>query len=450
MRTLRPWTVLSLLAACLIPLLHMAILWPWFEDLPKWDQWSMIEVWEAHFAGRPVLPLLLAPYNGHLNVLPRLVFYGLGLVTGWSLRTEMVLLELLAAGTAAVLILMLRDSGERFLLLAAPVTLLVFSMGQYGSFLSGYGIGQHLCQLALTATIFVLTRPRISGRHVAAALVTAAIATFSWGSGVLAWPLGGVALLVRMRRRWGLLILWGSCMLAAALVVRQGAGPMASPFSVLTGSRFAVFALTLIGRPVSPQGFPEAGSVLVLGSAAVTALVLLLVWTWTLRQPLVLLRWGLLGISGLSAAGLIAVPRSPGSPEIALSTHYSCATYPAFLAALVLACCCLWAAMDGPATPGERRMAGAALVILFGLLAGRELLLARQLIPVLRNWAEISRTVGIRLQEGTITDDEIRRALHPDVHLVRRGNALLRRHRLALYRNLPASGIFTHSPSTEI
>jgi hypothetical protein len=134
------------------------------------------------------------------------------------------------------------------------------------------------------------------------------------------------------------------------------------------------------------------------------------------------------------------VPRSPGSLESALSTHYSCATYPVFLSMLVLASCCLWAAMDRAATPGERRMAGAALVLLFGLLAGRELLLARQLVPVLRSWAEISRNVGLRLQEGTITDDEIRGALHPDAQLVRRGNALLRRHRLALYRNAPLSG----------
>src|SRR6185295_16775542 len=71
---------LSLALAAAIPALCLAKLWPFLGEMPTWDEWSVVEVWSAHYGGRPVLPLLLAPYNGHYNLLPRFIFYGLGLL----------------------------------------------------------------------------------------------------------------------------------------------------------------------------------------------------------------------------------------------------------------------------------------------------------------------------------------------------------------------------------
>jgi len=69
----RAIAVVSLTIAAAIPLLQFALLFPMTLGIPSWDQWSEIEVWAAHYEHRPVLPLLLKPYNGHYNVLPALI-----------------------------------------------------------------------------------------------------------------------------------------------------------------------------------------------------------------------------------------------------------------------------------------------------------------------------------------------------------------------------------------
>jgi hypothetical protein len=411
-------------------------MYPWNDGIPRWDQWNEIAVWEAHYEGRPVLPLILERYNGHIIALPRLITFGLGLLTDWSLRAELLVLYLLAMATAAVFILMLRDSGERALLLAAPVTLLVFSVGQYASFLTSYAIGQHLCQLGIASTIFAMTRPRLSWPHLVAASVAAAVATFSWGGGLLAWPLGGVALLLRIPRRWPIWLVWGALSLAAAgVVVRQGTG-LPPLWYILSHPDFALFALTLLGKPICSQPFPPASMALFAGIVLAVVLSPILLWAGRLRQPLLLLRWGLLGASGVGAAILIALAR-PGPLEHALAPHYSAATYPLALSLMVLLCHVLWAWMDRSPTRAGRLAAGAAVLLFLSLVGARELLLAHRLVPTLASWAQISRELGDRFKESRATDQEIQTYFHPDLELVRHGRDVLRRHRLAMYRDSP-------------
>lgn len=438
MGTLRFWTTFSLLCAAAIPLVSLALFFPWVDELPRWDQWGLVEAWEAHFAGRPVLPVLLEPYNGHMNVAPRALFFVLGLATRWSLRTEVLLGYLLASSLAAVLILMLRDSGERFLLLAAPVTLQVFSLLHSTNFTTGYAVGQHLCQLGIAATIFALTRPRISGLHVTTAALAAALATFSWGSGVIAWPLGTLILLARMRWLWTSWIVWGGLMMAALLAVRKGSGHIPPLSYVLHEPSYALFGLAVLGKPISPWGFPTPPVGLLLGVLVTAATTATAVWVLTLRQPpLLLLRWGLLGVSGLGAAVLIALGRAWSPLSQALAPQYAVASYFLPLSLLVLLSHCLWTTRDLSASRPVRWAGGAALALLLAAVAGRELCLVRNMLPTLRVSREDNRQIVDKVRKGSITDEEIRKALHPDPQLVRHGLTVLRRHRMALYRNLP-------------
>lgn len=437
MKTLRFWTTLSLLCAAAIPLASLALFFPWTDDIPRWDQWPLVEMWEAHFSGQPVLPVLLEPYNNHMNVVPRALCFALGLVTRWSLRAEILACYLLATCLAAVLLLMLRDSGERFLLLAAPVTLLVFSMNQYASFLTSYALGQHLCQLGIAVTIFSLTRPRISGLHLGTAALAAALATFSWGSGVLAWPLGALILLVRMRRSWAGWALWGGLAAVSILLFQKGSGSLAGLPGILRQPHYALFGLTLIGKPVSPWGFPEASLALVLGILLLVAFTATLVRAWELGPPLLLLRWGLLGASGMGAATLIAIGRGWAPLEQALSPQYVSATYFLALSLLVLLSHCLWTIRDRSGSRPVRWASGTAVVLLLAAAGVRELGFVRNTLPTLRQWHQLTLPAADKVRKGTITDDEIRRTLHPDVELVRQGLIVLRRHRLAVYRDLP-------------
>ncbi|HWW61292.1 MAG TPA: hypothetical protein VN181_07990, partial [Thermoanaerobaculia bacterium] len=210
---LRRGIIASLVVAIVIPLAFTAIVFPLTVDVPQYDEWSRIPLLEAYYEHRPVLPLILQPYNGHIIAVPRAILLVTAVATHWNLRAEILLCYLVAFTTCAVLVLMLRDSGRHTLLLAAPVTMMVFSFMNFAVFLNAFPLCEHLCLLGLVATIFALTRPAISGRHVAAAMFAAAIATFSWGGGIVVWPIGAVALLARCR--WVSVTTWCAPAIAA-------------------------------------------------------------------------------------------------------------------------------------------------------------------------------------------------------------------------------------------
>jgi hypothetical protein len=399
-------------------------------------------IWEAHYQGRPVLPLLVTPYNGHLNVLPRFLFYGLGLITHWNVRIEVLVSFLLVVCTAAVLLLMLRDSGEELLLLAVPVTAVVFSFSQFENFLSGYPLGQLLSQLAATLTVFLLTRPRLTALHVAAGAAAAVVATFSWGAGLMAWPVGLAAVGFRLWRRPWLPAAWGVLMLACALLVKRGAVGAGAVGLAALRTLDIPFCLALLGKPMEPHAFPEFAAAGRMGLLLLAAFFAVLGVTLGARRWLLALRWGLLAALTLGGAVLITLARSKTGPGQALASHYVTACYPLALALLVLASQMVLGWGGGPPAPSAPSAAGPRLrrvvtALLVTALACLPLVSvavqSRETFLTVGSWVGSSNANDRKLLAGTITDDEIRSSLHPDVPLVRRGIALLREHRLALF-----------------
>lgn len=426
----------SCVAACAIPVASFILAFPLANPLPRWDQWALIPLWEAHCAGRPVLPHLLEPYNNHLNVVPRILLYGIGVLTGWDLRVEVVIVYLLACATAATLVRMLSEEEGRLLLLAAPVTALVFSFAQYETFLTGFHVGQHLEQLALTVTVFLVTRPRLTPWHALGAAVAAAVATFSWGGGLLAWPLGLAALAVRRWRRPGLAALWIVPAALCLLTVKRGAFgaqpvSMADVFHLLD----PMFVLTMSGRAVTPHGFPHPSEALKTGAVLALAFALGLAWAWVSRRRLLGLRWGLLGASAFANAALVSITRSRAGLEHAVLSHYATATYPLAVAVLVLAGCALLAHVTAPASRLRQGTAALLLGCLIAATAWQVEKASRETFFALRGWYAFSVAIDEKLIAGTVTDQEIQTALHPDTQLVRRGTESLRRCGLAVFRH---------------
>src|SRR5688572_17411679 len=76
--------VLSVALAVVVPAAMMIQLFPLTSDMPAWDQWTIVPIFEAHYSGRAVLPLLLAPYNRHYNCLPRFLMYRMGVLSRWD------------------------------------------------------------------------------------------------------------------------------------------------------------------------------------------------------------------------------------------------------------------------------------------------------------------------------------------------------------------------------
>jgi hypothetical protein len=282
----------------------------------------------------------------------------------------------------------------------------------FAVFLNAFPLCEHLCLLGLVVTIFALARPAISGRHVAGAMLAATIATFSWGGGIVAWPIGAVALLAR--RRWGSLITWCAPAVAAAFIVRSKAGPLHMP----TWS----FVTAVLGKPLSWRMFPDLQWVFIAGAILLFVFVTVCVCVWMTGERLTLLRWGLFGAAAIAMAITIAAARG-STPSQALAPHYALMTFPLFVSTLVLAFQAIV----------KRPIAYTIAALLLAVIPVREMFLARECIPVLRGWSRAEKQAAQKLLAGTATRKETD-LFHPDVLLLRHGLEVLQRYRLGPYR----------------
>lgn len=421
---------LSVAGAAAVPVLSFLCLCPLVPDLPTWDQWSLVPLWQAHFDGEPVVPLLLEPYNGHLNLLPRLVFFGVGGLSGWNVHLEVVLSYLAACGTLALLLAMLGRHGRRGWLLALPVSAQVFSFLQYENFLSGYPFGQNLSQFLVTLAVFLISGPQVGRGTLFGAGAASAAATLSWGAGLSAWYVGLAGLLLRRPRRWRHVGAWFGCTLAMTTLVKLAAG---GSFGVVAWSRVLPFFLALLGKAWSPWGTPSFELAVALGAGALLLFTLLAAWSLH-RAYERELSWILLGLSAFASAGLVSFGRSEAGLAQALASHYVTATYPLVIACMTLGFLLLFRLAD------LRRNLRPWLVALAlggaGLAVVQAGAVSWELLPVLRGWSAIIDHNSLEIVRGTATDTQIQASHHPTPELVRAGTEVLRDHRLAWFRCL--------------
>jgi hypothetical protein len=408
------------------PLLAFAIGFPKSRNAPTWDQWSLVSTFDAIDRGQPIARLLFEPYNGQHHPVARALMVGLGRLTHWNVRAEIALTYVLAAATLGLLLRLVWETDRRLLILAAPIAALVYSPHQYETFLSGYPMGQQLQQLLWTAALFVCTRRCLSGWHAIAAAGLALCAALSWAAGLTAWGVGFLALAVRRRDRPIWAAAWGLATVALTVAARE-AGRSAGPMAL---AKAPAFLLVLLGRELSPVGWPSADLALALGLGFCVALTSVL--TLTGRRLLgALFPWALCAAGTLAGVAMIAAGRASVGLDQALSSHYSTVVYPAAVATLVIAGKLLLDRSDNFSTDGprwaSRTLAPAILGLASLLLVGQQALAARQILPTLDGWVTLSRQRFERLRAGEATDEDIHGSFHPDADLVRREARTLHR-----------------------
>lgn len=417
---------ISLGVAIAYPLLAFAIGFPMSRNAPTWDQWSLVPIFDALDRGQPIARLLLEPYNGQHHPVARSLMVGLGRLTDWNVRAEIALSYVLAAAILGLLLRLVWETDRRLLILAAPIAALVYSPHQFETFLSGYPMGQQLQQLLWTAVLVACTRQRLSGWHAIAAAALALCSTLSWAAGLTAWGVGFLALAVRRRDRPIWIAAWGLAAVALTIAARE-AGRSAGPMAL---AKAPAFLLVLLGRELSPVGWPSAelAQAIGLGFCAALASVLALAGRRLLGA---LLPWALCATGSLGGAAMISAGRASAGLGQALSSHYSTVVYPAAVATLVIAAKLLLDRSDSLSVAGSRwaspTLAPTILGMVSLLLVGQQALAARQILPTLHGWVILTSQRFERLKAGEATDQDIHGSFHPDAELVRREARTLRR-----------------------
>ena len=429
--------VLSLALAIVVAVAMVLALFPLTSDMPAWDQWAVVPIFEAHYSGQPVLPLLLAPHNGHYNCLPRFLMYGMGVLSRWDTRLEALLGFGWAACTLGLFLRMLWESSPRLLILAAPFAAWVFSALQFPNFLNGFGSGQLLAQLAAILALYLLTDPEAGRWRFGLALLCAAAAFLSHGAGLALAPAGLVGLLLVGRRRsWARVGAW---LLMTALGAGLGLLGGRNTHIVVNWRRVPAFALALLGRPFTFELAPSPARTVILGALVIVVLGAVIGWTlWrdgAAKRDL-LVRWGCVALMVVGVAGLVATRHSRAPVDLPLDPHYVTSTYPVGLALLVLIVERLRASALA-VTSGRRWPLAVVVFACCVAPLAEQAIAAYRIVPTLRAWKARGDRVSRRMALGTATDQEILGALYNDAADVRSAVPFLRSQRLAWFAHAP-------------
>ena len=214
-------TGLAALLALSPPLFLARLIWRYGVDIPYADEWLWTPfLFKAHEHSL-TLADLFAQHNEHRYFFPKLLLLILAPLTSGNTKGAMFFSLGLAALTSAALWYLLQRTvpitANKRLLLLTVFNLVLFSPVQWENWMWGYQFVLFFCNLLLAAGICVSISRYSLRTKFFLCLAIAAVATFSFGGGILAWPLTfPLALALEPSLRKSKIIGWLSAWLCAA------------------------------------------------------------------------------------------------------------------------------------------------------------------------------------------------------------------------------------------
>ena len=169
-------------------------------NIPVWDAWHNVRLFDLLFTGKLQFSDLFQDVNGHRLLFPRIIILTLGYFSGYDTRYEILINLLLGFSIFLVFKFYILDNLKLNLLnqvaLGAVTAILLFSFVQYENWYFGWEICYFLAIFASLASIAMLSQS--TGMHkLFIATLLAIVASFSFANGLLVWPIGLLLLIFR-------------------------------------------------------------------------------------------------------------------------------------------------------------------------------------------------------------------------------------------------------------
>ena len=173
-------------------------------SVPYDDDWNFIPTVAKFYNHSLSFTDLWTPINEHRPVLYKMIRLNIIRFTSWDVTYELLFTILLA-----ILIFFFVFSETRKIFQKVhiasiwpyvAISIMIFSLNQFESWLLGGQFSVFLCLLAFLAGMKFLARGNLLFSHFTLAVLAGIISTFSFGYGVLFWPLG-LLFLVGKRKR---------------------------------------------------------------------------------------------------------------------------------------------------------------------------------------------------------------------------------------------------------
>ena len=331
----------ALFMAGLIPAILLVIcVSKYAVNVPYGDEWliiPLIEKWQNH---QLTFADIFQQHNEHRIAIPKLIYLAFAQLTHWNLQAEMFFSIALCIGTSVGLYLLLQRTVRlprtQVLLLWIVCNALIFSPTQAENWLWGFQLQVFIPNLCLVAALVAVSaEPGSLTRWTLAAGLTV-IATFSFGNGLVLWPVLSLFMLLRRDRRT-LLIGWAvlCSIVVAVYFVHYLPAPKSRP---VTGNwlDYPAYFLVFLGGPLMRQRL--LFSAVAIGAIAVTLFGAF--FTYFVRRGGERLNraapWLALGSYAIASAAIAACTRVHGEPLQAADSRYITISQNIYLALIVL------------------------------------------------------------------------------------------------------------------
>jgi hypothetical protein len=163
-------------------------------NIPFWDQWEVVSFLMKKHQGLLTLSDLFAQHNEHRPFFPNLIWIGLSGFTHYNVKVELWVNLLIALGSFLFFIKQVVKtwvgSATHWPPFLIPLlSLLIFNLGQYESWLQGVQTIMFLEMACVLLGIFLLAESPALLNFISAILL-GVIATFSMANGLFYWPIG--------------------------------------------------------------------------------------------------------------------------------------------------------------------------------------------------------------------------------------------------------------------
>ena len=408
-------------------------------DVPYLDQWEFAVLLGKALEGHAAFQDFWGLHNEHRPLFPRLLLLLLARLSHWNILWELWANLLCGVAIFAVSVyawqrVAAAKASHAQYPVVLPLSLLVFSMSQWQNWFFGWQVQEFMQILAVMLGLIFLDGDGLNARRVAGAVAMGIIATFSFASGLVFWPVGLLAILLksqtsRARRvRWVLSWTLVSFLVLSAYLYRFRTvdyHPAPWPPAELTAS-YTHYVLSFLGAPLatySPVGSMLAGLLGLVLFADMTAHLI--------RSRAAALRDVALPIClaafSLGAALMTGFGRIAFGVEQAMSSRYVTLANPLWIAIVILI------GLEGsPAVNQGRKSRQRLSLSMFALLA---LLIACNAVYGTFKWTERYHYLA-PARTALISGDDpaILQRLHPDPRIVIDRREILKRHKLSVFR----------------
>lgn len=248
-----------ILLVFLPPIFLLLILFRYGVNVPFWDQWEFVTIWQKSNSGTLGFADFWVQHNEHRILLPRLLMFISGLATNWNVKFELYISYIISLGSFLLIIKLLQNSvvlvKNKGVILLVSISFLFFSLIQYGNWLWGWQIQWFLSVFGMLLVIWSLYRHKVDNIHFLLAIIGGFIATYSLGNGLLAFGTGVALLLMLDKKRLAALY----ALIAIPIIGIYFVGfhrpeqSISIKYTVLHLQEFIDYVFTYLGGSLSPN-----------------------------------------------------------------------------------------------------------------------------------------------------------------------------------------------------